>query len=231
MNEQKLIDLALSLGAYQAAVIPVSRIHFDKSFRSLCESNACGNFGMCWMCPPDVGDIVKLIEEAKTFQSALAYQTVGELADGYDIEGMLEAGNRHNRLAQKISGAFASLPFGKTLHLGAGGCRVCPVCAKRTGGPCRFPDRAMASLEAYGVAVSELAEACGMKYVNGQSTVTYFGAFPLPGSRRLKKGNEISGDETHNSGESPRRLWKCFHRRLVFFAVFIQHFTQILKCH
>ena len=70
MNEQKLIDLALSLGAYQAAVIPVSRIHFDKSFRSLCESNACGNFGMCWMCPPDVGDIVKLIEEAKTFQSA-----------------------------------------------------------------------------------------------------------------------------------------------------------------
>ena len=85
MNEQKLIDLALSLGAYQAAVIPVSRIHFDKSFRSLCESNACGNFGMCWMCPPDVGDIVKLIAEAKTFQSALAYQTVGELADGYDI--------------------------------------------------------------------------------------------------------------------------------------------------
>ena len=63
MNEQKLIDLALSLGAYQAAVIPVSRIHFDKSFRSLCESNACGNFGMCWMCPPDVGDIVKLIED------------------------------------------------------------------------------------------------------------------------------------------------------------------------
>ena len=177
MNEQKLIDLALSLGAYQAAVIPVSRIHFDKSFRSLCESNACGNFGMCWMCPPDVGDIVKLIEEAKTFQSALAYQTVGELADGYDIEGMLEAGNRHNRLAQKISGAFASLPFGKTLHVGAGGCRVCPVCAKRTGEPCRFPDRAMASLEAYGVAVSELAEACGMKYINGQSTVTYFGAF------------------------------------------------------
>lgn len=102
MNEQKLIDLALSLGAYQAAVIPVSRIHFDKSFRSLCESNACGNFGMCWMCPPDVGDIVKLIDEAKTFQSALAYQTVGELADGYDIEGMLEAGNRHNRLAQKF---------------------------------------------------------------------------------------------------------------------------------
>ena len=34
----------------------------------------------------------------------------------------------------------------------------------------------MASLEAYGVNVSELASASGMKYINGQNTVTYFGA-------------------------------------------------------
>ena len=38
------------------------------------------------------------------------------------------------------------------------------------------PDRALASLEAYGVNVSALARACGMKYTNGQNTVTYFGA-------------------------------------------------------
>lgn len=177
MDEQKLIDQALRLGAYKAAVISVNRIHFDRSFRSLCESNACGNFGMCWMCPPDAGDIDELIAEAKTFQKALVYQTVGKLEDSFDINGMLEAGEQQNQLAQKISDQFSSLPFEKTLHLGAGGCRVCPVCAKRTGEPCRFPDRAMASLETYGVAVSELAESCGMKYINGQNTVTYFGAF------------------------------------------------------
>ena len=177
MDEQKLIDQALRLGAYKAAVIPVDRIHFDRSFRSLCESNACGNFGMCWMCPPDAGDIDELIAEAKTFSKALVYQTVGKLEDSFDIDGMLEAGEQQNQLAQKISDQFSSLPFEKALHLGAGGCRVCPVCAKRTGEPCRFPDRAMASLETYGVAVSELAESCGMKYINGQNTVTYFGAF------------------------------------------------------
>lgn len=177
MNEQKLINQALEFGAYKAAVIPVDHIHFDRSFRALCESNACGNFGMCWMCPPDVGDIDELIAQAKTFQKALVYQTVGKLADSYDIDGMLEAGKRQNQLAQRISDELASFPFEKTLHLGAGGCRVCPVCAKRTGKPCRFPDRAMASLETYGVAVSELAETCGMKYVNGQNTVTYFGVF------------------------------------------------------
>jgi hypothetical protein len=35
---------------------------------------------------------------------------------------------------------------------------------------------AVASLETYGVNVSKLAPAAGMKYVNGQDTVTYFGA-------------------------------------------------------
>ena len=51
-------------------MIPVSRIHFDKSFRSLCESNACGNFWHVLDVSSRRGDIVKLIEEAKTFQSA-----------------------------------------------------------------------------------------------------------------------------------------------------------------
>lgn len=177
MDEQKLVELAIKLGAYKATVVPVEKIHFDRSFRSLCESNACGNYGKCWMCPPDAGDIDQLMAKAKTFQKALVYQTVGALEDSYDIEGMLEAGRQQNKLAQNVSDALASLPFAKTLHLGAGGCRVCPVCAKRTGEPCRYPERAMASLETYGVAVSELAETCGMKYINGQNTVTYFGAF------------------------------------------------------
>ena len=177
MDEQMLVDKALCFGAYKAAVIPVDKIHFDRSFRAMCESNACGNFGKCWMCPPDAGDIDELIAAAKTFSKVLVYQTVGELEDSYDFEGMMEAGERQNRLAQEISDDFSKLPFQKSLHLGAGGCRVCPVCAKRTNEPCRYPERAMSSLETYVVAVSELARTCGMKYINGQNTVTYFGAF------------------------------------------------------
>jgi predicted metal-binding protein len=62
------------------------------------------------------------------------------------------------------------------LHLSAGGCGVCKVCAKRTNEPCRFPEKAITSLEAYGINVSRLAAASDMKYINGQNTVTYFGA-------------------------------------------------------
>nr|WP_305142352.1 DUF2284 domain-containing protein [uncultured Acetatifactor sp.] len=46
----------------------------------------------------------------------------------------------------------------------------------RTIHPCRFPDMAISSLEAHGINVSRLAAECGMKYINGQNTVTYFGA-------------------------------------------------------
>lgn len=146
------------------------------AFRAMCETNACGNYGKCWMCPPDAGDIDALMNEAKSYQKALVYQTVGTLEDSYDFEGMMEAARLHNELSRALAKWFATLPFAKKLHLGAGGCHMCGVCAKRTNEPCRHPELAMPSLETYGINVSELAASSGMKYINGQNTVTYFGA-------------------------------------------------------
>ena len=42
--------------------------------------------------------------------------------------------------------------------------------------PCRFPDKAMPSLEAYGVNVYQTTKSTELKYINGQYTVTYFSA-------------------------------------------------------
>lgn len=192
---------ALELGAFRAEVLDVSRVSLDASFRSLCESNACGNYGRNYMCPPDAGGIEELMEEIRSYDCLMVYQTVGELEDSYDFEGMMEAGKRHNELAQKLR-AFTrerrkerqdgpesetvctEEPEGVSfLHLGAGGCRVCSVCAKVTGEPCRHPDMAMRSLETYGINVSLLAQEAGMRYINGQNTVTYFGAVFMRGGR------------------------------------------------
>ena len=166
----------LAMGAKNAAVLRVTEISFDKSFRSMCASNVCGNYGKSYMCPPDVGEIGSLIEKAKAYRYAIVYQTIGMLEDSYDFEGMMEAGQRHTALSQKVRDLFEQKGFQNALHLGAGGCRLCPVCGKKTGEPCRYPDRAMSSLEAYGVNVSELATQCNMRYINGTNTVTYFGA-------------------------------------------------------
>lgn len=177
IDPKLLVQEALDLGAANAAMIEVVDIPVNRDFRQACESNRCGNFGRNWTCPPEIGDIDTLMAELKTFQTGIIYQTVTPIADSFDIEGMLAAGEIHNRLTMKLRVAYSKYSFAKALHLGAGGCRVCERCAKRKNEPCRFPDQAIASLEAYGVSVYELANKCGMKYINGKNTVTYFGGF------------------------------------------------------
>ena len=172
---KKLTDAALGMGAFKASVISTCNIVTDHIFRDICLSNSCGMCGKCYMCPPDVGDIEVLIAEIKNYDYALVYQTVNELEDSFDIEGMREAKKRFYPISQGLKGVFVDAGIGQVLHLGAGGCGVCSKCAKQTGEPCRFPELAMPSLEAYGINVSELAKSAGMKYINGQDTVTYFG--------------------------------------------------------
>ncbi len=175
-REAKLRAIALDLGAYRAEWVNVSDIHPDRSFRTLCESNACGAFGKCWMCPPDVGDIDSLMAVLATYDRALVFQSVGMLEDSFDMEGMGEAADAHAARTLQIREACRDLLPPDFLCLAAGGCHGCPICAKAEGNPCRFPHRALASLEAYGVNVSQLAKTAGMRYINGQNTVTYFSA-------------------------------------------------------
>ena len=172
----KIIAAPLERGAYRSAVISTDTIVLDKAFRKMCEANACGVYGRCYMCPPDVGDADTLMAEIGEYDYALVYQTVSELEDSFDFEGMVEAKKRSYPLSQALRSVFSEAGIEKVLHLGAGGCGVCESCSKQSGEPCRFPEKAMPSLEAYCINVSELARAANMKYINGQNTVTYFGA-------------------------------------------------------
>lgn len=172
----EIISSALLKGATRANIIEASAIKTDRAFRDMCAANDCGAYGKCYMCPPDVGDIEELMADIQKYKYALVYQIVSELEDSFDYEGMVAAKKRTYPLAQSLRPLFVGLGLPHVLHLGAGGCGVCESCAKRTGEPCRAPELAMPSLEAYGINVSELAKSAGMKYINGQNTVTYFGA-------------------------------------------------------
>lgn len=173
--DEHLVELALACGATHAAALPAARISLDAVFRSICQSNACGNYGQCYMCPPDVGDIHDMMAQVHTYQSAILYQTIHPLEDSFDYEGMVEAGARHCAVSQALQQRLREASMSKHLHLSAGGCKVCEVCAKRENLPCRCPDRAMPSMESYGVNVYQTAQHAGLKYINGQDTVTYFG--------------------------------------------------------
>lgn len=172
----KLIAAALENGAYRANIIKADLLVTDRAFRDMCASNACGMYGKCYMCPPDVGDIDTLMAKVKDYDYALVYQTVTSLEDSYDYDGMIEARKSATSLAKILRNAFSELFPADALHLSVGGCGICPTCAKHTGEPCRFPDLALPSLESYGINVSALAKVANMEYTNGKDTVTYFGA-------------------------------------------------------
>ena len=174
MDHQLLVDIALDAGVKKAEVIPVSSIVLSASFRDICKSNSCGMYGRCWMCPPDVGEIDVLMAEVGKYQYGLLYQTIADIEDSFDIEGMQEAGKRHVQVGQRLE-AFLMLQLDKHLHLSCGGCRVCERCAKLDGLPCRDPERAMPSMEGYGIDVYNTCKPTSLKYINGQNTVTYFG--------------------------------------------------------
>lgn len=177
MTETALFSLKtriLALGAVRAEILPADRIEYDLSFREICKTNACGKYGRSWMCPPHAGEAEALIAEAQGYSTGLVYQTVGELEDSFDIEGMLDAGERHNQMAMQFQREILKLDA-HCLHLGAGACQICTRCTVLDQQPCRFPDLAIRSLEAYCINVSKLAEAAHLPYHNGADTVTYFG--------------------------------------------------------
>lgn len=156
------------------AEIDVSRIVFDAGLRQSCEMNDCGAYGKNYMCPPFCGEIHELIDKAKKYQKGFVFQSIHELEDSFDIENMEKGSLVHNQLVLSM-GQYARMTDPGCLVLGAGGCRNCSPCAAVKGEACRFPEKAFPSLEAYGVFVSKLAQACGLRYINGVNTVTYFG--------------------------------------------------------
>ncbi|MGN0998968.1 MAG: DUF2284 domain-containing protein [Faecousia sp.] len=174
MERNNLINAALAAGAAKATIIDGTQIVLSEQFRRVCESNQCGGYAKCWMCPPYIGPIGELMAKVRSYPQALLYQTIFEIEDSYDIEGMFEAGAKHAQVSQNVQKEMVTLLKAPFLHLACGGCHLCPTCAKRSEEPCRFPEKALPSMEGYGVDVYNTTKDTPLQYINGQNTVTYF---------------------------------------------------------
>ncbi len=60
--------------------------------------------------------------------------------------------------------------------LGNGACTVCNTCTFPSA-PCRKPDMAVTSMEAFGLVVSDVCTDNGLGYYYGPSTITYTGCY------------------------------------------------------
>lgn len=173
---EQLISAACRAGAYKAVILPAEKIVLSEQFREICRGNQCGKYGKCWVCPPCLPSAGAVMEKIHSYSRALWYQSVATLEDSFDFEGMMEAGKAHAMLSQRLQEQAKQLLQPGFLHLSAGGCHLCPTCAKAEEKPCRMPEKALPSLEGYCVDVYNTTKDTPLSYINGQDTVTYFGA-------------------------------------------------------
>ena len=167
----EIAALAAQAGFIHYAPLDVSTIELRSEVRDMCASGGCGQYGKCWSCPPGCGELAQNRERVAQYTRGLLVQTVAQLEDDFDAEGMLQAQNDHKAHFAALIDALRPR-FPAMLPLGAGRCDLCRECTYPDA-PCRFPEKAVSSMEAYGMLVHEVCSRNGLPYYHGPGTLAY----------------------------------------------------------
>lgn len=173
MTNESLLSLAHEAGFEQAAMLDIATLSLKQEVRDMCADNTCGQYGKRWSCPPGCGTLEECRAALAQYTHGILVQTVGEIEDSFDFEAMQEIETLHKERFARMRDA---LP--QALALGAGCCTVCQACTCPDA-PCRFPEKQISSMEAYGLLVVEVCQANGLAYFYGSDKIAYTGCFLL----------------------------------------------------
>ncbi len=176
LDGNDLIAIAIESKASHAALLDTSTIKFYEAVRKACEKNVCGKFDTNWMGPPAIGPISVLQQRVTNYRQGLLFQTLHSLSSNFNWKGMMECAKHHYNVFQELLGKIrAKYPGEDILPLNAGCCSVCEKCAYLDKEPCRHPDQAASSVEAYGMTVIELQKSVGLPYYGGKNSLIFVG--------------------------------------------------------
>lgn len=161
---------ALHMGFTAAAELDPAVLKPLPAIREMCAADRCRAYGKNWTCPPAVGTLEECAARLRKYRKGLLVQTVGRLHKVIDTKAMEEAEQRHLQLLHGLAYRIRQ-EQPAALCLGAGGCRICKSCAYPE--PCRFPERACSSMEAYGLFVTQVCRDCGLPYHYGAGTISF----------------------------------------------------------
>lgn len=174
---ETLIRRALDAGFDQAGALDCSTIVLRPEVREACRKNACRRYGTSWSCPPGCGSLDECAARIRGYSRGLIVQTVGQLEDEFDGEGVKAAAQRHaetfRRFARELRKEYPGM-----LPMGTESCSNCETCSYPDA-PCRDPFGASPPMEAFGILVSEVCRANGMQYYYGKGTITFTACFLL----------------------------------------------------
>ena len=164
------LEKAEKLGFDVAVAIDPQNLMAREDVRAMCAEDKCGAYNKNWTCPPAVGTLEACQEKMRQYTKGILLQTVGHMRKAVDSRCYRETEKRHmenfHALADRIRQEYP-----QALCLGAGGCRVCKQCAYPA--PCRHPEKAVSSMEGYGLFVTQVCRDADVPYHHGEKTVTY----------------------------------------------------------
>ena len=177
MNYEQLKAIAEEAGFTACAPLEIKTITLKQEVRDMCAVNTCGMYGKRWSCPPGCGTLEECGQQIAGRTMGILVQTIGDIEDSFDFEAMMEIEDEHKEHFVEMYAALRAAGVDVTA-LGAGCCTVCAKCSYPDE-PCRFPEKMVSSMEAYGMVVNEICKANGLPYNYGPEKMAYTSCFLL----------------------------------------------------
>jgi predicted metal-binding protein len=169
-----IVALANELGFSEAATISADDVVTSKELTSLCNPEACRQYGSCWTCQPAAGPFEQLQEHITSKDAGIVVQSIRDNVDFYeDWEILAETRASHNERLDRLAAAMRE-EFKDVMEFSTGGCDVCESCTYPDA-PCRNPDTQRHSLSAHGVSVGSTCQRAGMDYSFENGRIRYVG--------------------------------------------------------
>jgi len=173
----RLSEMAAECGFTHSGPMDVSKLEFLQEVRDMCAADKCNRYDKSWACPPACGSLEEMRERVKGYTAGFLVQTVGELEDSYDWEGIQDAAKRQGESYGKMWDRLEDENI-SVFAMGTGGCSKCEACSYPDA-PCRFPERMAASMEACGLFVSKVCTDNNLAYNYGPDKIAFTACFLL----------------------------------------------------
>lgn len=167
---EERISFAKECGFSEAVELDPRILTPLKAVREACATGSCGAYGSNWTCPPACGSLEECSAAIGRCRQGLLLQTVGSLDDCFDPEGIARTEGLHKNALQRFAERLRR-EHPQALVLGAGACSICRSCAYPEA--CRFPEKAVSSMEAYGLLVTQVCRDSGLRYYYGPGTIAF----------------------------------------------------------
>ena len=172
MTKENAIALAEEFGFAGRGIFATKDLKFLKEVRDMCKANKCGLYGKTWTCPPACGTLAESRKKARQYNWGIVLQTTAQMEDEFDGEAIEEAQVTQRKRFVEYCARLREAGEKDFLPMGSGGCGQCAKCTYPDE-PCRFPEKAFTSIEAYGLLVTDVCCIADTPYYYGKNTVTF----------------------------------------------------------